>query len=111
MMINLDYLKKTTNNDKEVILQLIEIFKSQLPDLKESIIKSYNNKNWIALKNAAHKAKNSYKMMGLDKNADNLKQIELECLKTDLINCKKMVEFFLSEYTAIINELDKEIDI
>lgn len=110
-MINLNYLKKTTNNDKEIILQLVDIFKSQLPELKEGIISAYNKKNWPDLKNAAHKAKNSFKMMGLEESSENLKNIEQECAKTDEINCDKMIEYFLSEYDAIVNELDKELDI
>ena len=110
-MINLSYLKKTTNNDKEIILQLVEIFKSQLPDLKEGIINSYNQKNWIALKNAAHKAKNSFNMMGLDKDAQNLKEIELECSKTESVDCEEMINFFLSQYDSIVEELNKNIEI
>jgi len=107
MMIDLSYLKTTTNNDKEVIQQLVEIFKSQLPNFKKDILDAYNNKEWLTLKSAAHKAKNSYKMMGLHESSENLKQIELECVKKDTINCDKNIDFFLSEYDAIVKELDE----
>ena len=106
MMIDLSYLKITTNNDKEVILQLVAIFKSQLPDLKENLVNAYNNKEWIILKSAAHKAKTSFKIMGLEKGSENLRQIELECAKTDNINCDENIKFFLSEYDNIFNEID-----
>jgi HPt (histidine-containing phosphotransfer) domain-containing protein len=76
-MIDLSYLKYTTNDDKTLIMQLVDIFIKQLPDLKKEIVTSYSEQNWISLRDAAHKAKNSFEMMGMKNPALELKQLEI----------------------------------
>ncbi|MFN8255073.1 MAG: hypothetical protein U0W24_05250 [Bacteroidales bacterium] len=76
-MIDLSYLKYTTNDDKTLIMQLVDIFIKQLPDLKKGIVTSFSEKNWISLRDAAHKAKNSFEMMGMKNQALELKQLEI----------------------------------
>ncbi|MBN1250892.1 MAG: Hpt domain-containing protein [Bacteroidales bacterium] len=110
-MIDLSYLIKTTNNDKEVIMQLIDIFKSQLPELKENIIDAYKNKNWTALKEASHKAKNSFQMMGLEKTASKLKQIEIECTDNNNPNIDSHIKSFLADFELITLEVKNGIEI
>ena len=108
-MVDLTYLKKTTSNDFDVILQLVEIFKLQLPELKINILNSYKNKDWDVLKRAAHKAKNSFKMMGLHSASENLKQIEIECSKENNINCASNIDLFISEYDEVVYNINKKI--
>jgi HPt (histidine-containing phosphotransfer) domain-containing protein len=78
-MINLEYLKKTTENDTEIIHSLLDMFKAQVPKLKSEMTNALNEKNWYALKEAAHKAKNSFLILGMEKEADSLQELEKLC--------------------------------
>jgi HPt (histidine-containing phosphotransfer) domain-containing protein len=90
-MIDLSYLRVTTNDDKELIAQLIGIFTNQLPEFEQDIKLSFNSKNWDSLMQASHKAKNSFEMMGIKDQALELKRIELlaveakECQELDTL--------------------------
>ena len=75
-MIDLSYLKTTIGNDKKVIRELLDLFINQLPDLKNDIINSFETKNWKGLKDAAHKAKNSFQILGIKQQAAELNQME-----------------------------------
>jgi HPt (histidine-containing phosphotransfer) domain-containing protein len=76
-MIDLSYLRTTTENDPTIIRDLIKLFIQQLPDLKKNILTAYENRNWKALKDAAHKAKSSFQIIGAYSQADELKQMEI----------------------------------
>jgi HPt (histidine-containing phosphotransfer) domain-containing protein len=76
-MIDLSYLRTTTENDPTIIRDLIKLFIHQLPDLKKNILSAYENGNWKALKEAAHKAKSSFQIIGAYSQADELKQMEI----------------------------------
>ena len=78
-MINLEYLKKTTENDTEIIQSLLDMFKAQVPELKLEMTAALNEKNWFALREAAHKAKNSFQILGMQKEADSLQELEKIC--------------------------------
>ena len=76
-MIDLNYLRTTTENDPTIIRDLIKLFIQQLPELKKNIVTAYENKNWKALKEAAHKAKSSFQIIGAYEQADELRQMEI----------------------------------
>lgn len=101
-MIDLSYLQTTTGNDQAVIKELISLFVNQLPELKKEIVDSFATKNWPALREASHKAKNSFEIMGVKQQAEELKRIELlavenkdnnefDALITNFINTCKIV--------------------
>ena len=75
--IDLTYLKETAGDMNEVILEFITIFKEQLPDLKEGSENAYNEKDWLELSRAAHKAKASIFIMGMVPLSEELKKLEI----------------------------------
>ena len=107
-MIDLTYLKTTTGNDTNVILELISIFTSQLPELKEGIQTYYKQKDWKNLKEIAHKAKNSFMIVGAENQADNLKKIEI--ISQDEKNRSQLaplIENFLKSCEKIVEEIEQ----
>ncbi len=111
-MINLNYLKTTTNNDKNTILLLLEIFKEQVPELKSDILSAFEQKNWIALQKAAHKAKNSFLILGLNTEAEKLQELEILCKKEkDTHLYKNFVDDFLLSCDEALKEIENGIKI
>ena len=110
-MIDLSYLRVTTNDDKELIAQLIGIFTDQLPELEQDIKHSFDSKNWDSLMQAAHKAKNSFEMMGIQDQAIELKRIELLAIEAkDSTELGSLIEKFF--YTSkLVREEIKNLQI
>jgi HPt (histidine-containing phosphotransfer) domain-containing protein len=111
-MINLNYLKTTTNNDKNTILLLLDIFKEQVPNLKSDMLSAFEQKNWIALQKAAHKAKNSFLILGLNAEAEKLQELEILCKKEkDTHLYKNFVDDFLLSCDETLKEIENGIEI
>lgn len=109
-MINLNYLKTTTNNDKDTIRVLLDIFKEQAPELKKEILSAFEQRNWIALHKAAHKAKNSFQILGLNEEAEKLQELEVLCKKEkDTHLYKNYVDGFLKTCDEALNEIENGI--
>ncbi len=111
-MINLDYLKTTTNNDQETILALLDIFKSQIPELKLGIISALDRKNYFDLREAAHKAKNSFQILGMQNEANNLHILELLCSqKKDIHLYEGYVNRFIADCKDAVNEINEGVSL
>ena len=107
-MIDLTYLKNTTGNDSAIIKELIQIFTAQLPELKEGIVGAYTQKNWNNLKEFAHKAKNSFEIIGASDEAANLKNIEI--LAADKQNGDRLsplIESFIKSCEEVSREISQ----
>lgn len=109
-MINLEYLKKTTENDTEIILSLLEMFKAQVPELKSEMTNALNEKNWFALREAAHKAKNSFLILGMQKESDSLQELEKLCSQEKEVHLyTDYVQQFITACDHSVKEIDKGI--
>ena len=75
-IIDLSYLKEMSSNNKDIIVEMIEIFIEQTPEFTEGISNHFKNRQWTELSAVAHKAKSSVKIMGMDKLGDCLEKIE-----------------------------------
>ncbi len=106
-MIDLSYLKTTTGNDQNVIKELISLFVKQLPEFNREIVNSFAAKDWKALREAAHKAKNSFEIMGVKKQAEELKQIELLALENkDSNEFSSLITNFLNTCQIVSKEIE-----
>jgi HPt (histidine-containing phosphotransfer) domain-containing protein len=109
-MIDLNYLKTTTENDPAVIRKLIKLFLEQLPDLKNNLLTAYENKNWKGLKEAAHKAKSSFQIVGDYKQADELKQMEIMSFENrPKHDYEQLIQNFKNTCKQIVIELEAVI--
>jgi HPt (histidine-containing phosphotransfer) domain-containing protein len=106
-MIDLSYLKTTTENDPNVIKELIKLFIDQLPDLKKNILNSYESKNWKAMKEAAHKAKSSFQIIGAYTQAEELKQMEIMAVEN---HNKKDYDILIKNFKITCNEVLVELN-
>ena len=107
-MINLKYLKTTTDNDTEIIKTLLNIFTNQANELKADILTAFEQKNWNALREAVHKAKNSFQILGMQNEANELQELEIMCSKekdTHLYN--KYIERFNHACDIAVNEINE----
>ena len=75
-IIDLAYLKEMSGNNKEIMVEMVEIFIEQYPEFTEGISNYFENKQWTQLGAITHKAKSSFRIMGMSELGDCLEKIE-----------------------------------
>lgn len=75
-IIDLSYLKEMSGNNKDIMVEMVEVFIEQNPEFTEGIFSHFENRQWTELGAVAHKAKSSVRIMGMDELGDCLEKIE-----------------------------------
>lgn len=75
--INLSYLEDISEGNIDLIKDLVEIFKSQVPEFVENMKKHNENKEYADLGAIAHRAKSSVAMMGITELEMEMKNLEI----------------------------------
>ncbi len=76
--VNLDYLNEMSGGDRELILEMINIFITEVPEYISRMSEALNTRNWDELEKLAHKSKASALIMGMHKLADDLRDLETD---------------------------------
>lgn len=76
MKVDLTYLKNMSAGNKDLILEMIGIFKTQVVEFSDGMDDFLKNKDYEQLGRLAHKAKSSISIMGLNDLAVDLKNLE-----------------------------------
>jgi HPt (histidine-containing phosphotransfer) domain-containing protein len=115
MKIDLTYLRNMSAGNKDLILEMIGIFRTQVDEFSEGMDKYYLSKDYEQLGRLAHKAKSSISIMGLNDLALDLKSFEsLAKAGEEVDKYPVFIEKFKKETTHALEELDevtKNIDI
>ena len=80
-LVNLDYLRSISGNDKNFISELINSFNKITPEILENMNKGLQDKNWEVVGQAAHKLKPSIALLGIDSLKEKVKTIEISSLQ------------------------------
>jgi HPt (histidine-containing phosphotransfer) domain-containing protein len=73
-----EYLENVTGGDRDIMEELISIFRSQIPEFLSEMRSLFASGNYYELGLLAHKAKGSVTVMGMDETAKMLKDFELQ---------------------------------
>jgi HPt (histidine-containing phosphotransfer) domain-containing protein len=75
--INTEELKNITNNNNEDLLQLIDVYLTELPIQMSALQKAMKDKNYPSLSKQAHSLKSSVRILGLGEMANEIFKLEL----------------------------------
>jgi HPt (histidine-containing phosphotransfer) domain-containing protein len=109
--INTDYLEMVAGGDKELLIELISMFRDQVNEFNSEMNSLLRKKDYYTLGNLAHKAKSSVAIMGMDSLANMLKNFELQA--KDCKNVEKYESYILrfeNDTRAALAELDMMIN-
>lgn len=67
---DLSYLKQLMDNNAEIVLEVLAIFKSEVPKDMKNLVAHLDNKEWELLGKTAHKLKSSVGNLGLNQLRD-----------------------------------------
>ena len=113
--VDMSYLEELSGGDAAFIIEMVEIFKDQVPEFIQGFNTYYENSNWDNLGKLAHKAKSSVAVVGLNNLATDLKSIELlsrdvkdvESYAAYIDNFEKVCNQALIDLDIIIKELNE----
>lgn len=111
---NLAYLEEMASGSNEMIKEMIDIFLEQTPEFSENLQKYLKEKNWEQLAFVAHTAKSSVAIMGMDKIATDLNELEqlakaekeIETYDERINNFIKIFDDVKIELQDILNKLE-----
>jgi HPt (histidine-containing phosphotransfer) domain-containing protein len=75
--IDLEYLNEISGGNKALIIEMIQIFNSEVPGYLNLMKEFHASENWEALGKLAHKARASASIMGMNHLANELRDLEL----------------------------------
>ena len=76
--INTEYLETVSGGDKGIVVELVGIFRDQVPEIVNEMRTLFAKGDYYSLGLLAHKAKSSVAIMGMNDLAGMLKTFELE---------------------------------
>lgn len=76
--INTEYLELVAGGDAALLKELVSLFSDQVAEFNHDLKVFFEEKNYVALGNLAHKAKSSVAIMGMDSLANMLKTFEIQ---------------------------------
>ena len=110
MKIDLSYLREMAGGNKELVLEMITIFKHQVVEFSEGMDQLLRNKEYDSLGKLAHKAKSSVAIMGLEELSKRLKDLELSAREGKKVDSyPRIVAAFKQETAEAVRELDQVI--
>jgi len=69
--VDMTFLKKCTKDNRELMIEMIELYLEQTPPLVSIMNQSLRNKDWESLRSAVHKMIPSFSIMGILKDFEN----------------------------------------
>jgi HPt (histidine-containing phosphotransfer) domain-containing protein len=114
MKTDLSYLKNMSAGNKELVLEMIDIFKVQVEEFVVEMTALNDKKEYEALGKLAHKAKSSISIMGLNNLAIELKTFENNAkagIETDkypafIAKFREETEEAVEELNEVSNNID-----
>lgn len=105
--VDISFLKNMTSNDPLIMSEIIQLFKMEVPKYMNDIYLHLNNKNWGELSAAAHKAKSSFALMGINESVSDLKDLEIKSkTQIDTDTFSSIVQNIERVYHEAMKELD-----
>ena len=103
--INLRYLTQMSDS-KEFVLEMVDIFRSQSPELMKKLLSNFKAKDIEALRHTTHKIKGAFAIMGVSCLDDRLLYFE----ENENILLSEF-EPFIQSYIFTCSEVESELDL
>ena len=108
MITDLSYLQSMSGNDSKFIREMVEIFREQIGEYSSEMPRLLETADYDNLSRIAHKAKSSLAVMGMNAEAELLKDLEIKANdRIETHSFKEMIDHFIERSALALNELDE----
>jgi HPt (histidine-containing phosphotransfer) domain-containing protein len=110
-IVDLTYLSEMSDNNVDLIKEMIDIFKEQVPEFITDMKNYFEKKEYFSLGLVAHKAKSSVYILGMKDLADMLKRFELlSKAEEEVDKYEGFINKFENQCNLAIEELNQLFD-
>ena len=107
---DLSYLMLLMDNDTEIVLEVLEIFKLQTPIDVQNLELHTKNNDWQMLSKSAHKLKSSVGNLGMNQLKDWFLFIEINGKQeTNLDRLNELVNLSIQGTNQLVKDIEEEI--
>ncbi|MFN7845675.1 MAG: Hpt domain-containing protein [Bacteroidia bacterium] len=107
---DLSYLRLLMDNDTEIVLEVLEIFKLQTPIDVQNLELHTKNNDWQMLSKSAHKLKSSVGNLGMNQLKDWFLFIEINGKQeTNLDRLNELVNLSIQGTKQLVKDIEEEI--
>ncbi|MEW7292754.1 PAS domain-containing hybrid sensor histidine kinase/response regulator [Aquimarina sp. 2304DJ70-9] len=106
---DLSFLRKTFDNDHEIIQSVLQIFIEETPEDYNRLRNAIENQNGLLIKEVSHKLKSSFKTLGLQEESAILEKIEHLSKEGKLGEISELFLKLDQSYSKIIEEIKQSI--
>lgn len=107
---DLSYLMLLMENDTEIVLEVLEIFKLQTPIDVQNLELHAKNNDWQMLSKSAHKLKSSLGNLGMNQLKDWFLFIEINGKQeTNLDRLNELVNLSIQGTKQLVKDIEEEI--
>ncbi len=111
MITDLSYLRSMSDDDKNFIREMAEIFREQILEFSVQMPELLEKSDFLNLSRAAHKAKSSVAVMGMAKEAEMLKNLEIKAKEElEVETYGEIIDIFIKNSNTAIEELDNYLN-
>lgn len=111
MIVDLTFLQKATDGNKELMQQLVDLFREQVDEFEGEMVNSLADNDAERLRKVAHKAKGSISALGMMGVRASLQEMEDVCVGFNGGSLNEIlgerVESFLQDIRQALSELDE----
>jgi HPt (histidine-containing phosphotransfer) domain-containing protein len=107
MVTDLSYLETMSDKDMAFIEEMINIFRDQIDEYSREMPLLLGKADFVNLARMAHKAKTSVAVMGMTRDAELLKRLEIKAADgIDTHSYKDLIDTFIERSSLALAELD-----
>ncbi len=105
-LLNFDYLNKISKGNADFKNEMLDLFRKQLPKIKNDLNEALQQKNYDELSAVAHKAKSSFSMFGIEELRQSMFMLETDAKKkVNITEYPKIIDRFNKLYEQIFSEI------
>ncbi|MEE4116805.1 MAG: Hpt domain-containing protein [Marinilabiliaceae bacterium] len=109
-IINVAYIEEVCGGSREIIIEMIDIFRQQVPEFCNEMTDLLEHKKYYDLGLLAHKAKSSVAIMGMENMARKLKELEIKAKAgEDTESYPQYIDDFNEACKIALKDLDEYI--
>ncbi len=114
---DLSFLEEIADGNKEFLIESIDMFLVQTPEIFNSLSQSITSKDWVATASLAHKVKSNLGFFGMERIKSEINEIETKAkeggisseMSVQFESTKKAVHKSLEQLYQIKKQIEAEI--
>lgn len=111
---DLSFLEEIADGNKEFLIESIDMFLVQTPEIFGQIGQAIFSKDWVTTASLAHKVKSNLGFFGMDRIKNEMQEIEMSAkggsLNADLVTQFESTKKAVLKTVEQLNEIKKQIE-